>query len=391
MTNMKTLLLCAASTCLPALAAGAGGDGGGRKALAASVQPFIHRHELAGAVMLVADKDRVLAVQAAGWADIDARRPMRTDSIFWIASQSKCITAAAVMMLADEGKLKVTDPVEKYLPEFKGQMVVAEKDAAGVLLRRPKHPVTIRNVLSHTSGLPFRSALEVPTLDGLPLRVCAGSYAMTPLDFEPDSRYRYSNAGINTAGRIVEVLAGVPFEEFLARRLFGPLGMKDTTFWPSRAQAARIATSYKPGPGGKALAATTIGQLRYPLTDRRRRFPMPAGGLFSTANDVARFYRMLLSGGKLDGRRYLSESAVRQMTRRQTPAGLKQSYGFGLAVGDDFFGHGGAYSTNTTADTGRGLILVWLVQHAGFPGKGGQAQGAFRKAAIEAFAPPAGT
>jgi CubicO group peptidase (beta-lactamase class C family) len=165
--------------------------------------------------------------------------------------------------------------------------------------------------------------------------------------------------------------------------------MKDTTFWPSQAQAARIATSYKPAPGGKGLAATTIGQLRYPLTDRRGRFPMPAGGLFSTARDVARFYRMLLNGGRLDGKRYLSESAVKQMTSRQTPAGLKESYGFGLAVGGDFFGHGGAYSTNTIADTRRGLILVWLVQHAGFAGKGAQAQGAFRKAAIEAFAPPA--
>ncbi|HUS91466.1 MAG TPA: serine hydrolase domain-containing protein [Phycisphaerae bacterium] len=267
--------------------------------------------------------------------------------------------------------------------------IVAEKDAEHVLLRRPKHPITIHNVLTHTSGLPFRSALEAPTLDRLPLSVCVGSYAMTPLDFEPDSRYRYSNAGINTAARIVEVVSRVPFEEFLNQRLFEPLGMKDTTFWPSQARAARIATSYKPGPGGQGLAATTIDQLRYPLTDRQGRFPVPAGGLFSTAHDVARFYRMLLNGGQLDGRRYLSESAVRQMTSRQTPTGLKESYGFGLAVGGDFFGHGGAYSTHTTAETRRGLVLVWLVQHAGFPGQGGQAQAAFRKAAIDLFAQPA--
>jgi len=388
MTTVRAFLLCAISTCLPALAGQAGPVSA--KELTASVQPFIDRHELAGAVMLAADKDRVLGVEAAGWANIEARRPMRTDSIFWIASQSKCITAAALMMLTDEGKLKVDDLVEKHLPEFKGQRVVAEKDTARILLRRPKHPITIHNVLTHTSGLPFASALEAPTLDLLPLSARVRSYAMTPLDFEPDSRYRYSNAGINTAGRIVEVVTQMPFEDFLDKRLFGPLGMKDTTFWPSRAQAARIATSYKPGPGGKSLAATTIGQLRYPLTDRTVRHPMPAGGLFSTARDVARFYRMLLNGGQLDGKRYLSESAVKQMTSRQTPAGLKQSYGFGLTVGGDFFGHGGAYSTNTTADTRRGLILVWLVQHAGFPGKGGQAQGAFRKAAVDAFAPAAG-
>jgi len=353
--------------------------------VAASVQPFVDRQELVGAVMLVADKDKVLSVEAVGSADLAARKPMQTDSMFWIASQSKPITAAALMMLVDEGKVRVDDPVEKHLPEFHGQMVVAEKDDEHVLLRRPQHPITVKNVLSHTSGLPFRSVLEEPTLDLLPLSARVRSYAMTPLEFEPDGKYQYSNAGINTAARIIEVVTGTPFEQFLDERLFRPLGMKDTTFWPSDEQVARIAKSYKPGPGNQGLEETTIGQLYYPLSDRTRRFPMPAGGLFSTAQDVARFYQMLLSGGRLDGKRYLSESAVKQLTSRQTPAGLPQSYGFGFSVGENTFGHGGAYSTNTTADTQQGLILVWLVQHAGFPGKGGQAQGAFRKAAIDAY------
>jgi CubicO group peptidase (beta-lactamase class C family) len=115
------------------------------------------------------------------------------------------------------------------------------------------------------------------------------------------------------------------------------------------------------------------------------RFPMPAGGLFSTAHDIACFYQMLLGGGQLDGKRILSEAAVKQMTSRQTPPELKDSYGFGLSVGRDSFGHGGAYSTNTTADTRRGLTFVWLVQHAGFPGQGAKAQGAFMEAARKAF------
>jgi CubicO group peptidase (beta-lactamase class C family) len=267
--------------------------------------------------------------------------------------------------------------VEKYLPEFRGQMAVAEKDADHVLLRRPKHPITVRNVLTHTSGLPFQSALEGPTLDGFPLSARVRSYAMTPLEFEPDSKYQYSNAGINTAARIIEVVARMPFERFLDERLFRPLGMKDTTFWPTDEQAARIAKSYKPGPDNKGLEETTIGQLHYPLTDRAERFPMPAGGLFSTAHDVARFYQMLLNGGQLDGKRLLSEAAVKQMTSRQTPPGI-----------NDSFGHGGAYSTNSWADTGRGQIFVWLVQHAGFPGEGGKAQDAFKKAAHDAFAAP---
>jgi CubicO group peptidase (beta-lactamase class C family) len=358
------------------------------KSVAAAVQPFVDREEVAGAVMLVADKSAILAVEAVGWADVAAKKPMRTDSVFWIASQSKPITATALMLLVDEGKVVLDDPVEKYLPEFKGQMVVAEKDADHVLLRKPKHPMTIKNVLTHTSGLPFKSALEEPTLDRLPLSARVRSYAMTPLDFEPGSKYNYSNAGINAAARVIEVVTGESFEKFLDDRLFRPLGMKDTTFWPSRQQAARIAKAYKPGPGNKGLVETTIGQLSYPLTDRAERFPMPAGGLFSTAHDLARFYQMLLGGGQLDGLRYLSEGAVRQLTSRQTPPELKESYGLGFSVGKGFFGHGGAYSTNTSADTERGLILVWLVQHAGFPGEGQKAQAAFTKAALESGSTP---
>jgi CubicO group peptidase (beta-lactamase class C family) len=354
--------------------------------LAASVQPFVDRQELAGAVMLVADKDKVLCVEAAGWADMAAKKPMQADSLFWIASQSKPITAAALMILVDEGEVRLDDPVEKYLPEFRGQMVVAEKDAEHVLLRRPKHPITVRNVLSHTSGLPFKSGIEEPTLDLYPLAARVRSYAMTPLDFEPDSKYQYSNEGINAAGRIIEVVAGMTFEKFLDERLLRPLGMNDTTFWPDDAQAARIAKAYKPGAGNRGLEETKIGQLYYPLTDRRERFPMPAGGLFSTARDVARFYQMLLNGGQLDGKRVLSEAAVKELTSRQTPPGLKDSYGLGFSVGPDNFGHGGALATNATADTKRGLIFVWLVQHAGFPGEGGKSQDAFRRAAIEAFA-----
>jgi len=127
-------------------------------------------------------------------------------------------------------------------------------------------------------------------------------------------------------------------------------------------------------------------QLLYPLTNRTERFAMPAGGLFSTAHDVARFYRMLLNDGELDGRRYLSPAAVKELTRRQTPSDSNDSYGLGFSVGDGTFGHGGAYSTNTTADRNRNLILVWLVQHNGFPGEGDKAQGAFREAATKQFA-----
>jgi CubicO group peptidase (beta-lactamase class C family) len=351
----------------------------------ATVQPYVDKQQLAGAVMLVADKDKVLLCESVGFADVAAKKPMQTDSLFWIASQSKPITATALMMLVDEGKVSVEDPVEKYLTEFKGQMLIAQKDAEHVLLKKPAHPITIKNILSHTSGLPARSPIEVPTLDRLPLADRVRSYAMLPLDFEPDTKYQYSNAGINTAARIIEVVTGQTFEQFLDERLFRPLGMNDTTFWPTSEQVARLVKSYKPGPDKKGLEETTVNQLHYPLTDRAERFPMPAGGLFSTAADLARFYQMILNRGELDGRRYLSEKAVEQMTARQTPANLQQSYGFGFQTAGNQIGHGGAYSTNSHIEKDRGLILIWLVQHAGFPGDGKTAQEAFRRAALEAF------
>jgi CubicO group peptidase (beta-lactamase class C family) len=123
--------------------------------IAARLQPFVDSNTLAGAVTLVASKDKVLDVGAVGFADIAARKPMRTDCTFWIASMSKPITGAGVMILVDEGKVKLDDPVEKYLPEFRGQMVAVEKDDSHVLLRKPAHPITVRECLSHTSGLPF--------------------------------------------------------------------------------------------------------------------------------------------------------------------------------------------------------------------------------------------
>jgi CubicO group peptidase (beta-lactamase class C family) len=341
---------------------------------------------LAGAVMLVANKDKVLTVQTVGFADVATKKPMRPDSLFWIASQSKPITATALMMLVDEGKVRVDDPVEKYLPEFRGQMVVAEKDDQHVLLKKPAHPITVKNILTHTSGLPFSSPIEVPTLDRLPLADRVQSYAMLPLDFEPDTRYRYSNAGINTAARIIEVVSGQSYETFLDERLLQPLGMKDTTFWPSDEQVARLAKSYKAAPGDQGLVETTITQLHYPLTDRSNRYPMPAGGLFSTAGDLARFYQMIANRGQLDGRRYLSEAAVEQMTSRQTPADLRNSYGFGFMTAGNTVGHGGAYSTNSHIEKPSGLILIWLVQHAGFPGDGKNSQNAFRQVALEEFA-----
>ena len=347
---------------------------------AASLQPFVDRGELAGATILVAKSDGVSSLQAVGFADRDAGKPMRVDSVFWIASMSKPITATALMMLVDEGKVRLDDPVEKHLPEFHGQTLSAGDVDGRAVLKKPSHPITVREILSHTSGLPFSTDQEKPTLDLLTLAERSRSYAATPLESEPGTRYRYSNAGLNTAGRIIEVVSGQPYEEFLDARLFRPLGMTDTTFRPNAAQIARLAVSYKPGAGGQKLEPLKITQLKYPLDDPSRQ-PVPAGGLFSTASDMGRFCRMILNRGVWEGKRLVSEPSVVAMTRKQTGA-LPENYGLGWSINGASFGHGGAYATNMTIDPDRGQVFVFLVQHAGFPhDRGGEILSTFLNAA----------
>jgi CubicO group peptidase (beta-lactamase class C family) len=357
------------------------------KSVAAAVKTFVDDGTLAGAVMLVANKDKVLAVETVGWADIAAKIMMPLDALFWIASMSKPITAVALMMLVDDGKVKLDDPVDKYIPEFKNVQVSGEK------LRKPSHPITVREVLSHTSGLPFVSPQETPTIDVLPLKEAVLSYTKTHLLFDPGTKYAYSNAGINTAGRIIEIASGMPYEEFLDKRLFVPLGMKDTTFWPSEQQMKRMAKSYKPGTEKKVvdnfiwrkmLDETKVYALKYPLTDETNRHPCPGGGLFSTADDCGIFCQMLLGGGEYKGKTYLSQAALKELSSRQTGKDM-QSYGLGFAVDANGFDHGGAYATHMRIDRNHGLVTVWMVQHAGFPSNGGQAQGAFRKAAEKMY------
>ena len=146
--------------------------------------------------------------------------------------------------------------------------------------------------------------------------------------------------------------------------------MKDTTFWPSEEQVLRVAKSYKPSADKKDLEEVKIGQLRYPLNDRKKRYPMPAGGLFSTATDIGRFCQMMLNGGTLNGKKIVSEDAVKQLTSKQTGDLVKDNYGLGWSAGSTF-GHGGAHATNMSVDTKRGLVFVWMVQAAGgYPGNG---------------------
>jgi CubicO group peptidase (beta-lactamase class C family) len=355
------------------------------KAVAVALQPFVDNHALAGAVTLVASKDKVLALETVGYADIAAKKPMRTDCLFWIASMTKPITATALMILVDEGKVNIDDPVEKYLPEFNGQMVKSGTDKNHPLLKKPAHPITVKNLLTHTSGVAGDPG-PGGRWDVLPLSEAVKNYAKSPLKFEPGSRYEYSNPGINVLGRIIEVVGGVPYEEFLQKRLFGPLGMRDTTFRPNAEQVRRLAKSYKPTADKKGLEETTVWALSYPLSDGKRT-PFPAGGLFSTASDLAQFCRMVFCGGLLEGKRYVSEESVRRMTSVQTASPLPpRGLGWGASPKPDGpFGHGGAYRTNMSIDPEHRLVTILLVQHTTWTDEGKKVHSTFQQAALKAF------
>lgn len=353
-------------------------------AIAAALQPYVDRGEMAGAVLLVADRDRVLNTTAVGWADLARKRPMTSDALFWIASITKPITGAALMMLVDEGRVHIRDPVESYLPEFAELRVVAKRTWARTVLVRPRRKPTLQHLLTHTSGMPMTSPLEKPTLDLLSLEVAARGHAMHPLLFHPGRRYAYSNAGINTVGRVMEVVSGLAYDEFLSRRLFRPLGMRDTTFVPSALQIARLARPHGPNATKTRLVGKPIPYLKSPLDDPSRQ-PVPGGGLFSTARDLARFAQMILRGGTWKGRRYLSRQAVRQMTRRHTPRTFEKGYGLGWTVEPNAFGHSGAFGSKMFLHPKHGLITIFLVQQEGWLGAGEEAHEIFREAAIRAY------
>ena len=336
-----------------------------------TLQPLIDNHTIAGAVTLVATRDRIIYLQPAGYRDLAEKAAMPADAMFWIASTSKPMTVTAFMMLVDEGKVSVDDPVEKYLPEFHGQMVKAPKDAnapapqAAPQLVPASHPILVREILSHTSGLPFKSSAQPGALDTLTLKDQVLSFAAEPLMFQPGTSYSYSNEGIDTAARIIEVVSGMSYEKFIQQRLFDPLGMKDTTFWPDAEQLTRLAETYKLDPKTRDLLKVPISQLTYPLSDHQHRFPMPAGGLFSTAADVSTFCRMILNGGTLSGIRYISPASLRAMTSLQNGGMGNQNYGFGWGITKNGFGHGGANKNAMDIDVTTGRIFIFMVQQDG--------------------------
>jgi CubicO group peptidase (beta-lactamase class C family) len=339
-------------------------------AVDAAMKSFVEARDIAGAVTLVADENEILHLSAVGFSDLEARSPMSTDAVFWIASMTKPITATAVMMMQEEGKLSVDDPVSKYLPEFADL-----KDAAG-------NPVTItlKQCLTHSSGLAELSpdeAARITTLAELTPLVAA-----KPVQFAPGSKWQYCQTGINTVARVVEVVSGKTFPDFLQERLFSPLGMKDTSFYPAAEAAARLANSYKRSDGGE-LEKVDLFFLNGKSPSEKSHYPMANGGLFSTATDYSKFARMILRSGEFDGKRYLKPESVKQMTTVQsgdlvtgfTPGNawglgwciVREPQGVSEALSPGAFGHGGVFGTQAWIDPAKNRIYIFMVQRANFP------------------------
>jgi CubicO group peptidase (beta-lactamase class C family) len=337
-----------------------------------SLQSLVDSNQISGAVALVATKDQVLHLSAVGESDLASGRKMRTDDIFWIASMSKPVTAVAVALLADEGKLAFDDPVGKYLPEFGDMWVAGKETPEGLVLVKAARPITLRDLLTHTSGLGEYKVTDPHWTLAAMIKVLARE----PLHFQPGARWSYSTAGMDTLGRVVEVVSGMPYNEFLQTRLFDPLGMRDTTFWISPAQQERYAQTYISQSG--MLQPTPIYYMYGGAVTDHERPPLGGAGLFSTAADVTKFYQMMLNHGMANGRRILKPETVAEMTRKQTGnlrARPGMPWGLGFCVVEDptqaeanatmspgTFGHGGAFGTQSWADPTRGLIYVMMIE-----------------------------
>jgi CubicO group peptidase (beta-lactamase class C family) len=358
-----------------------------------TIERHIGAHEMSGAVTLVARKGRIAHFEAQGLMDIDSKKPMPKDGLFWIASMSKPVTAVAILMLLEEGKVRLNDPVSKFIPEFRGMKVAVMQEPpagrrAGAEAARTApqsyaipaaREITIQDLLTHVSGLVSGGAVSTAELGridhktGENLADFVPRLGTTSLDFQPGSRWSYSpTAGFDTLGRIVEVISGQTFDRFLRQRIFVPLGMKDTSFRPSKGQMVRFATIYRRS-GAGLTKANDDGW----LNNVAPTFFSGGGGLMSSAEDYALFGQMLLNGGQLGGARLLSPRTVELMASVFVPdtiPGLRKGTGFGLGVrivsdpvvaglrvGAGSYGWDGYYGTYFWVDPKEKVIAVLMI------------------------------
>lgn len=409
--RLLLVVLALAAVTLPLFAAGAVSSAGKAEDVGLSterlarIKDAVQRHldarSLPGAVTLVARRGRIAHFEAHGVIDVETKRPMPRDGIFRLASMSKPITAVAVMMLVEEGKIRLSDPVSRFIPEFAGARVAIPRPrrAGGAGPGGPPPPggrdgggtpppvdvvtasrdITVRDLLTHTSGLMSGgpgNALGPQRTPADTLATYVPKLGAVPLDFQPGTMWRYSGlAGFDVLSRIVEIASGETFDRFLRQRLFDPLGMKDTAFaLPS--DSSRLVPLYSRGPNGTFARQANQNGLSSAT------YFSGAGGMVSTAEDYLQFAQMLVNGGELNGRRYLGPRTIELMASNHTgdmvngqfgrPA-RGMGFGLGVQVVEDpvaadlrqsagTFGWAGAYGTNQNMDPKEKMVTIIMMQ-----------------------------
>jgi CubicO group peptidase (beta-lactamase class C family) len=333
------------------------------------MQEYVDAGQTAGTVTIVARHGKVASFEAVGYQDLETKKPMRKDTLFRIASLTKPITCAGIMVLVDAGKISVIDPVEKFLPEYKGLKVngCAGRTGYGCTGTVPSRPIDIEDLMTHTSGLPSDGHADAPkTLAELALLG-----ARSELLFEPGTAWNYSNVGYNVLGRIIEVVSKQPYDQFLEQHIFEPLGMKDTAFFPPDEKLSRLATLYTLTDSGLVRSAR-------PFRAAGPKVPGPAGGLISSAEDIFHFNMMMRNKGVFNGQRVLSAAAVTLMTTSHTGdmkagwvPGVGHGYGYEVVRNADgmfrynsvgSYVKGGAFRTYEFVDPEKDLVGVFMMQ-----------------------------
>jgi CubicO group peptidase (beta-lactamase class C family) len=360
------------------------------------VQQYIDSGQISGAVTMVSRRGRVAHFEAQGLMDLESKKPMQKDAIFRMASMSKPVTGVAILMLMEEGKLRLADPVSRFIPEFKSMKVAMVKPLppapSGPSRQPPREPeiftvpaereITIRDLMTHTSGLESGgwgtadASRMAPRKTNDTLAHYIPQLGAVPLDFQPGTQWRYSAlAGIETLGRIVEVVSGTTFDRYLKERIFDPLGMTDTAFYPTDDRQARVVTLYRRGQKG-------LERIETPDWLATKTLFSGGGGLWSTGEDYMQFAQMLVNGGALNGTRLLSPRTVDLMASNHvrdlyTGAGQQrlEGMGFGLTVevvldsigsgrrvSSGSFGWDGAFGTHFWVDRKEQIVGLLLIQ-----------------------------
>jgi CubicO group peptidase (beta-lactamase class C family) len=350
----------------------------------AMVQRHIDAGDVTGAVVLVARKGQVAYLEAQGTMDLETKKPMTRDSLFRMASMTKPVIGTSIMMMLEEGKLQLGDPVSKYIPEFKGMKVGVLQEPGRGPGNPPKfytvpaeHDITIKELLTHTSGLssgPMGQS-EVAKIRRQPNETLADyvpRLGSTPLEFQPGSHWMYSPSdGFDVLARIVEITSGMPLDRFVKQRIFDPLEMPNTRHYPTDAQMPLLVTAYQKTNKGLVKNENSLSM-------SSKVYFAGGGGLVSTIDDYSHFAQMLANGGELNGRRLLSPRTVKLMSSVHIPStlpGRVTGEGYGLSVrvmqdavagnhrvSDGSFGWSGAYGTHFWVDPKEEIVAIMMIQ-----------------------------